>query len=581
MDEWQSEDQKTGGGEQGRRRAQGWLAPTLVGLLGLALTGAAIGGLWFEGRREDQRRFESEGDRMWQRLEQAMLRIEDSLAVPREFCTRLASAPREELAAAWKNWTQSVHPPRLMPGLWELGYADVVASGEVAREAHTFLAGVGPDVRLEVRESWIQNPTRPPHRENLHTPDSGPAIRASWRDGAPRITGRVQLAKRADGRSQTGFRLFVPIYDTAAGAMGRQPKGVLFGGFLLETMAVNQLGARPRIVEMEIYAGTEPGPSAWLTEPDRPGFWGAHRTVVPDEDEAMRRRVEKTIYGATWTVEFRTTMIFPRSIGPEVLGWVGAAGVMLSLGLAAAVRLQVVRRMEAEAATTALALAERKVRREAEERERLVRDLHERTIQSLLAVNAQLVRCAGEAGEPAAERLRADLDLAAADLEAAVGEVRDGILRIGPASGDDLPLGEAIEQWLARLNRGRGTQLICECDEAVAARLGVRERDEVTAIVREAVSNALRHGEAQRVVVGLREMDGRAVVAIHDDGVGFEPTAAVPGHGLDHLRARARDLGGELSIESRPGGPTTLRVEFPLRASAEGRTGTDGAGDSP
>ena len=94
-------------------------------------------------------------------------------------------------------------------------------------------------------------------------------------------------------------------------------------------------------------------------------------------------------------------------------------------------------------------------------------------------------------------------------------------------------------------------------------------------IAQGAVSNAVQHSGAQRVRVTLNyEPDGVRLDVV-DNGVGFdvaaqENTPAGLGHlGLNAMRSRAAELGGELTIESAPGGPTALSVAVPNAAVQE------------
>jgi signal transduction histidine kinase len=83
-------------------------------------------------------------------------------------------------------------------------------------------------------------------------------------------------------------------------------------------------------------------------------------------------------------------------------------------------------------------------------------------------------------------------------------------------------------------------------------------------IVQEALANARRHAEPRRVEVRLALDGGVARVEISDDGRGFEPGAPGVGLGQQSMRHRARELGGELVIESGPGRGTRVRFEAPL-----------------
>ncbi|MGO9885719.1 MAG: sensor histidine kinase, partial [Solirubrobacteraceae bacterium] len=82
-------------------------------------------------------------------------------------------------------------------------------------------------------------------------------------------------------------------------------------------------------------------------------------------------------------------------------------------------------------------------------------------------------------------------------------------------------------------------------------------------IVQEALTNAVKHGDAQRAAVELVEHEHTLRVSVRDDGTGFEPTAATNGFGLAGMRERVELLGGELTIESAPGSGTTIAVLLP------------------
>jgi signal transduction histidine kinase len=91
-----------------------------------------------------------------------------------------------------------------------------------------------------------------------------------------------------------------------------------------------------------------------------------------------------------------------------------------------------------------------------------------------------------------------------------------------------------------------------------------KTREALLRIVREAVTNASRHGHAGLIEVGLENGDGLRL-SVADDGIGFDPANVVDGEGfgLSTMRARTRDLGGELRITRRPEGGTQVEVLIP------------------
>jgi signal transduction histidine kinase len=81
-------------------------------------------------------------------------------------------------------------------------------------------------------------------------------------------------------------------------------------------------------------------------------------------------------------------------------------------------------------------------------------------------------------------------------------------------------------------------------------------------IVREAVTNAARHGEAGQITVRLS--NGRGLhLEVKDDGKGFDPVDRRGGFGLESMRERAIALGGEFRLDSSPGHGTEIQVVLP------------------
>ena len=82
-------------------------------------------------------------------------------------------------------------------------------------------------------------------------------------------------------------------------------------------------------------------------------------------------------------------------------------------------------------------------------------------------------------------------------------------------------------------------------------------------IAQEALNNALKHAQARCITVYLCQIQPRVVLEIADDGLGFDPSVARQkgGLGLQGMEERAAQLGATLSLHSRPGAGTRVRVE--------------------
>src|SRR3954463_8749046 len=97
--------------------------------------------------------------------------------------------------------------------------------------------------------------------------------------------------------------------------------------------------------------------------------------------------------------------------------------------------------------------------------------------------------------------------------------------------------------------------------------LAPQAEEQAYRIALEAVHNAVKHAEATAVRVDIIDLDDAVAVTVTDDGGGFDPTIAGPGHlGLSSMRERAAAIGADLHISTGPGG-TTVRLTLPVSAS--------------
>jgi signal transduction histidine kinase len=224
--------------------------------------------------------------------------------------------------------------------------------------------------------------------------------------------------------------------------------------------------------------------------------------------------------------------------------------------------------------------SERLLAREAateDERRRWARELHDETLQGLGALRLAL-SAARRASDP--EVWRGALEDAIAELDTEISNVRGIISDVRPAALDELGLGAAIEALADRI-RSRGIDVELDVDlDWEAGRAATRHEDELeTALYRiaqEAMTNGLKHSGAEALVVEISEAEGAAIVRVHDDGQGFDPSEAPDGFGLVGMRERVELLGGSLVIEAAPGAGTTVTARLPVRR----RPATNGADSS-
>jgi len=197
----------------------------------------------------------------------------------------------------------------------------------------------------------------------------------------------------------------------------------------------------------------------------------------------------------------------------------------------------------------------------AEERERISRELHDGTIQSLFAVGIELKAAQAESGD---ERMRPAIDNAVDELDRVILDLRQYIFGLRSVLLSDQHLDLALGQLVRDLGARAPLRTEANIDRSVAAALAPQGND-VVQITREALSNVRRHAGARSCRVSLRRVDSSAELEVADDGRGFDlATQDGKGHGLPNIRDRVAALGGEALIQSSPGSGTVLLIRIPL-----------------
>ncbi|HEV2814635.1 MAG TPA: ATP-binding protein, partial [Solirubrobacteraceae bacterium] len=132
--------------------------------------------------------------------------------------------------------------------------------------------------------------------------------------------------------------------------------------------------------------------------------------------------------------------------------------------------------------------------------------------------------------------------------------------------------GRPLEEVVAERARAwsRRWDVPADLDLDPTAAVGPRGRNELLRILDEALENAGRHAGATRLGVSLRREGEEVVLAVRDDGRGFDAPReddAPAGHfGLVGMRERARFAGGDVAVDSRPGAGCTVVLRLPAAA---------------
>src|SRR5262245_19607377 len=200
-------------------------------------------------------------------------------------------------------------------------------------------------------------------------------------------------------------------------------------------------------------------------------------------------------------------------------------------------------------------LSQQLVATQEDERRNLSRELHDHVGQVLTALKMELGRI---------ERTRLGdtrVSTAVAECRRLVDQmvrtVRDLALGLRPSMLGDLGLQPALE-WLARdVSQRYGVIIDLQADVDLET-LPDRHRTCVFRAVQEALTNCVRHAQAQSIAVSVTGHQGRLAIAVRDDGVGFDPKRRRGGLGLRGIEERVKELAGTVNISGRPGTGTAL-----------------------
>jgi signal transduction histidine kinase len=200
-----------------------------------------------------------------------------------------------------------------------------------------------------------------------------------------------------------------------------------------------------------------------------------------------------------------------------------------------------------------------------EERRRIARDLHDSVSQALFSTVLQTrtaQKALAQEGPNASGRVAAALSAIAELTKSVQSEMRALIFELRREPVDD-GLVAALAKHASGLNAAEGPRIDVQ---GPAARLPLSPRvaAQLYGIGREALANVVKHSGARAAYVLVEREPGQVLVEVRDDGRGFDPTAGHPGHyGLDSMRTRAAEVGGQLTIASKPGSGTVVRVRAP------------------
>jgi signal transduction histidine kinase len=204
-----------------------------------------------------------------------------------------------------------------------------------------------------------------------------------------------------------------------------------------------------------------------------------------------------------------------------------------------------------------------------DERRRIATELHDGLIQTLAGLDLRIVSCARQWHGRQWEALGEELPKLKLLAEEALGEARGAVNELAPVRLREEGLAVYLEDCLHSFRQRARIPVSASIDLAHDA---IPEPTALLLIglLREGLNNVRKHARATRVTLAISQCDAGIAFRLADDGAGFSLDecsalrAPTRHYGLAYLRERVVAMGGELQVDSRPGGGTRLEARVPL-----------------
>ena len=199
-----------------------------------------------------------------------------------------------------------------------------------------------------------------------------------------------------------------------------------------------------------------------------------------------------------------------------------------------------------------------------QERQRVAREVHDGLAQTLGYLNVQMGIVDHLLANSDLQRAQGELETMVRVTREAYGDLRQAIADLGtPPSGG---LRRTLREYLERFTLQSGIRCHFEGHRGSASMLSPSAEVQLVRIVQEALTNVKKHAPGAEVWLSVEARDKWVRVTIRDDGPGFLPAAVTDDgrFGLRTMKERAEGIGGQLKLDSSPGGGTCVEVTIPV-----------------
>lgn len=203
------------------------------------------------------------------------------------------------------------------------------------------------------------------------------------------------------------------------------------------------------------------------------------------------------------------------------------------------------------------------------ERQRIARDLHDTTVQSLTALIHKIDFCSQILNTDPI-RVRLELEIISQVIKESINGMREIIYNLRPMTFDDIGFDETLKQAINRMQKGFDTRIVLETEGDYYPMNQVVQLT-ILRVIQEAVNNCKKYANAKMIDITLSYKKETIELVIMDDGIGFDTRKITiqkeknTGFGLSMMKERINLLNGTFEIESRLGFGTEIQVNIPTK----------------
>ena len=193
------------------------------------------------------------------------------------------------------------------------------------------------------------------------------------------------------------------------------------------------------------------------------------------------------------------------------------------------------------------------------ERNRLAREIHDTLCHTLTGIATGLDACLALI-DISPEQTKKQLELLSKVSREGIKDIRRSVNELRPDSLERLSLEVAIRKMVTEMSQVSDVKIYFETDEK-HLKFDEDEENAIYRVIQEGITNAVRHGKANRIWITLKKVDGEIILVIRDDGIGAKEIKS--GFGTKHMKERIEMLRGTVTFDGSNGFTVTARI--PIR----------------